>query len=218
MEVSWSIALGAGFISFFSPCVLPLLPFYIGYLGGSMEKDISRLGLFWRALGFVLGFSLVFVLLGVFSASLGRFLDNYRELIRIGAGIIIIFFGLNLLELFAFTPLLKERRFLLNRQGSSKEISSFFLGLAFAFGWTPCIGPVLGSILLYAATLNSVSYGTILLVFYALGLGLPFLFLALFLDYLKTYLQKYNYLLKWFSRLGGILLIIFGALLLGGKI
>jgi len=218
MEVSWNIALGAGFISFFSPCVLPLLPFYIGYLGGSMGKDSRRWSLFRHALSFVLGFSLVFVLFGIFAAGLGMFLADYREVLRFVAGIIIIIFGLNLLEIFTFTPLLKERRFFLNKKESPSDMSSFFLGFAFAFGWTPCIGPVLGSILLYAATLNSISYGTFLLSFYALGLGLPFLFLALFFDYLKNYLQKYNHLLKWFSRAGGLLLLIFGILLLGGKI
>jgi cytochrome c-type biogenesis protein len=184
-------AMTAGMISFLSPCVLPLVPGYISYIGGnslgnsgsssekkSVTQSLNTLGL---GLCFVLGFSTVFIAFGASATLLGQWLMAYRYEVNIVGGVIIIIFGVFLSGLIRFNWLENEFRYYGHLPGG-RGISAYLLGLAFAFGWTPCIGPILGAILTISATSGLVSDATALLAFYSLGLGLPFLLAALFTD------------------------------------
>src|SRR6266700_3136391 len=180
-------AVVAGTISFLSPCVLPLVPAYVSYIAGEAideERERShRTRLFTLALSaaFVLGFSLVFISLGASATAIGRVLLQHKEQANIAAGIIIIFFGVLMLGGARWFKLLqRDFRFHVDRVAGN-PVSAFVLGVAFAFGWTPCIGPILGAILTISAAQSDVGTGIRLLAAYSLGLGLPFMLTALFL-------------------------------------
>lgn len=178
-EVSLLVAFGAGLISFFSPCVAPLVPGYVSFVSGVSVQDLGsgRPGQHRRVLAstllFVLGFSLVFVLLGASASLLGGLLDEYRRpLGRISGGVMILM-GLVVIGLLRAPVFLREHRFHL--QGNSfRGAGTVLLGMAFGFGWTPCVGPILASILFYAGTAETVGHGALLLSVYSLGLGVPF--------------------------------------------
>ncbi|MBO8126975.1 MAG: cytochrome c biogenesis protein CcdA [Firmicutes bacterium] len=219
-DLSVVVALAAGLVSFLSPCVLPLIPVYITYLTGGVKAE-RETGFNWRlfknAIGFILGFSFIFILLGASATVIGRFLLVNQVLFRKIAGIIIIFFGLQTLGLFQISLFQREWRPGLQKRGGfggkRDLVKSFFLGLAFGFGWTPCVGPVLGSILAYASTAATVASGIWLLVWYSLGLAIPFLAIALTLDkfgkYYLPFLQRNFNKIKIFT---GIFLILLGIL------
>ena len=178
-------AFAAGMISFLTPCVLPLVPGYISYVAGHSLAD-RQAGEGWavrvRAVGlsacFVLGFSTVFVLLGASATALGRLLLAYLYELNIVGGAIVIIFGLITIGLLRFPWLMREHRFH-GVAPRGRPISSYLLGLAFAFGWTPCIGPILGAILTLSASTTTVANGVVFLAIYSLGLGVPFLVAAL---------------------------------------
>lgn len=165
--------------SFLSPCVLPLVPSYLSYISGLSLEDTqtgraSASGMvLFSILKFILGFSLVFILMGASASLVGEFLAQYKQLLARISGVFIIFMGLFLIGVIKIPWLYSEKRPFILR--TSKESTPFLLGLAFAFGWTPCIGPILSSILLYASVVTTVTKGTILLAIYSLGLGVPFL-------------------------------------------
>jgi len=215
------VALLAGIISFLSPCVLPIVPPYLAYMGGITMNDITTDGTAARgkamlpALFFVLGLSTVFLFLGFTASIFGQFfLQNQILLARI-AGVVIIVFGLHFLGVFRIPILDREARLDAgDRAGSS--FGAYVLGLAFAFGWTPCIGPQLGAILSIAATESSVERGTALLGVYAIGLGIPFLLAAAFIDKAMGVMTRLKRHMKLIERVMGLLLIAVGVALLTG--
>jgi len=217
-------AFAAGAISFLSPCVLPLVPGYVSYVaGGAIPRDSggSALALRLPAVGlsvcFVLGFSTVFVLLGASATALGQLLLNYRYELNIVGGVIVILFGLFLIGLVRSTWLMREFRFHAAIPGG-RPFSAYVLGLAFAFGWTPCIGPVLGAILTVSAASATVSGGVALLATYSLGLGVPFLLAALFTDGLMARLKAMGRI-GWLLQLAaGVVLVVMGLAMITGQL
>jgi len=213
------VAFFAGLISFLSPCVLPIVPPYLAYMSGVALSDINnnkgRPKVFITALFFVLGLSTVFIFLGFSASAIGAVFFEYQSLLNTIAGLIIMLFGLHFLGIFRLQFLSREARFeVTSYEGTT--FGSYVLGLAFAFGWTPCIGPQLGAILSLAASNGSVLKGTVLLSFYAIGLGVPFLIFAIFINRLDGLLKVIKKYLAVIERIMGLLLWTVGLLLLTG--
>jgi len=213
LDVSIFVAFFAGIVSFLAPCVLPIVPGFLAYLGGSGPdgQPLSRRSVFINAVWFVLGFSVVFALLGVLLNTLLEDIayDVQIWLARIG-GIIIIFFGLYLIGVFKLNFLSREHKLFQARTFKSRGLTSFVFGLAFAAGWTPCVGAVLGSILGLAASQPGIAFW--LLFAYALGLGLPFLIVGLFAAQATALIARYGAAAKYINIVFGILLLIIGYL------
>ena len=212
------VSLLAGLISFLSPCVLPIVPPYLAYMSGisldsSAEK--SNLKVVIVAAFFVMGLSTVFLILGVAASSFGILLLGYKDLLTTIAGLLIMCFGLHFLGIVRIPLLNREIRFDVGDKGGS-FFGAYLLGLAFAFGWTPCIGPQLGAILSLAASEASVYKGMILLGFYALGLGIPFLIVAAFLSKMANTLLFFKQNFELIERVMGLLLWTVGLLMLSG--
>ena len=221
-SIGFVTAFAAGVISFLSPCVLPLVPGYLSYVAGStLESLRDRQSVRLRALGyavcFVLGFSAVFVALGASATALGGLLLSWRYELGIVAGIVVLLFGLHLAGLLPIHLLEREARFHADIRGG-RVVGAFLLGLAFAFGWTPCIGPVLGVILTMSASSANLATGTGLLAVYSLGLGLPFLLAALFTDVLLERLRQLSRTGRQLQRAAGILLAVVGVLMITGRL
>ena len=214
------VALAAGVLSFLSPCVLPIVPPYLAYMGGISMGEMTGQGAARRrvilpALFFVLGLSTIFMLLGFTASAFGSFVLNNQLLLARISGAVVIFFGLHFLGVFRIPLLDREMRMDAGEQGGS-ALGAYVLGLAFAFGWTPCIGPQLGAILSLAAQEGSMERGTLLLGVYALGLGLPFLLAAVFIERSMTLMTKLKRHMKLIERLMGGLLIVVGLALVTG--
>jgi cytochrome c-type biogenesis protein len=212
------VAFVAGVLSFLSPCVLPLVPSYIGFLTGMTLPEVGtrRRAALLHALLFVLGFSLVFVLLGASATALGRALGYYQVWLQRAGGVLIILFGLLCLGVLSARPLISEHRMQLEQKPLG-YLGSAVVGMAFAAGWTPCIGPVLGGILGLAATSADVSRGMLLLAVYSAGLALPFLLAAVAVESFLGWFQRFRRFLPWVMRLSGLLLIVVGGLLVTGQ-
>lgn len=211
------VAFTAGLLSFLSPCVLPLVPSYIGFLTGMSAGEITNrrhLALL-HAVMFVIGFSLIFILLGASATALGKALNYYKDWIQRIGGVLIILFGLVLLGVFRFSFLKQEKRFQLEDKPVG-FLGSALVGLTFGAGWTPCIGPILGSVLGLAATQGDVSRGVMLLSFYSLGLAVPFLLAALALDRFFGWFQRFRKYIGWVEKVSGVLLILVGLLMVTG--
>ena len=202
---------GAGVISFLSPCVLPLVPGYVSYVAGdalaASGEPVRPLAALRLSLCFVLGFSTVFVILGASASSLGRLLLSYRDDENLIGGAIVLLFGLFMMGLTKLSWMQREFRLQPNLAGG-RPVAAYIIGIAFAFGWTPCIGPVLGAILTTSAVAATVLQGVVLLSFYSLGLGLPFLAAAVFTDSLMLRLRG-------LGRLGSRLQLGAGAIVAG---
>jgi cytochrome c-type biogenesis protein len=214
------VALLAGVLSFLSPCVLPIVPPYLAYMGGISMGEMTGQGTARRrvilpALFFVMGLSTVFLILGFTASAFGAFVLQNQVLLARFSGVIVIIFGLHFLGLFRFSILDREMRMDAGARGGS-AMGAYVLGLAFAFGWTPCIGPQLGAILSLAAQEGNTQRGTLLLGVYALGLGLPFLLAALFIERSMTLMAKLKRHMKVIERLMGGLLIVVGLALVTG--
>ncbi len=213
--VSLPLALAAGVLSFLSPCCLPLVPAYLGYIGGSSAQVDTRPGqsrVVVSALLFVLGLATVFTLLGATASLVGQILLDYRPLVAKLAGLLIIFFGLYLSGLLSPTFLMGERRVdFLSLRGQG-QLGAFLMGAAFGVGWTPCIGAILGSILLLASQSQTVTQGMVLLFIYALGLGLPFVAMALAVDRSRGVMSWLKRRMRWVQILGGTVLVVMGVL------
>ena len=219
MIIKLFFAFGAGFISFLTPCVLPIIPGYISYITGKNLNEIERdkKTVLIKTILFSLGFSLVFIALGITVSTVGNVLLFFSNELRIAAGIIIILFSFQMLGLFNFQFLNQEKR--ITTKGYKDNYAfPLVVGAAFAFGWTPCIGPVLGSILALSATEASVSKGVLLLSFYSLGLAIPFIasgyFMNKFLISKKGFGKYYNRV----TKTGGIILLITGVLISSNQI
>lgn len=216
-----TVALAAGVLSFLSPCVLPIVPPYLAYMGGITMSDIenearsARRKALIPAVFFVMGLSTVFIFLGFTASILGQFfLQNQILLARI-SGAVVIIFGLHFLGIFRIPLLDREARLDAGDKGGS-TLGAYVLGLAFAFGWTPCIGPQLGAILSIAAQESSVQRGTTLLAVYAVGLGLPFLLAAAFIDRAQGFMARVKPHMKLIERIMGVLLVAVGLALMTG--
>jgi cytochrome c-type biogenesis protein len=212
------VAFAAGLLSFLSPCVLPLVPSYIGFLTGMSLSEMSgrRRVALGHALLFVLGFSLVFVLLGASATALGRALNYYQLWLQRIGGVLIIGFGLVCLGVIRAGFLSGERRVQVEHKPVG-YLGSALVGMAFGAGWTPCIGPVLGAILGLAATSQDLGRGMLLLAAYSAGLALPFLAAALALDSFLGWFQRFRRYLPWVMRVSGVLLIFVGVLMVTGE-
>ena len=212
------MAFAAGVLSFLSPCVLPLVPSYVGYLTGmTLDETTARRRLaVTHALLFVVGFSLVFVLLGASATALGGALKHYQVWLQRAGGVLIILFGLVCLGVIRVGGREQERRLHL-RDKPVGFLGSALVGMAFGFGWTPCIGPVLGAILSLAATSHDVTRGMLLLGVYSAGLALPFLLAAYALDAFFDWFQRFRKYLPWVMRASGALLVFVGLLLVSGE-
>lgn len=215
-DVSIFIAFFAGVISFISPCVLPLVPAYVGYITGSTVNK-GRWFVLSRSLGFVLGFSIVFIIMGASASYVGQLFAKYRLLFTKISGILIIIFGLHISGLLKINLLYRQFR-ISEPKKASNWFGSILMGIAFAAGWTPCVGTVLGSILLYAGASQTLSSGIILLIFYSLGLGIPFILTAIFINKFVDFSPKVNKYLPIISKVSGVIMIIFGILLFFNKV
>ena len=214
-RVSLFVAFAAGLLSFLSPCVLPLIPSYVGFLTGlSAEELQTRRGTaLVHALWFVGGFALIFVLLGASASALGAlFLRSQVWIARVG-GVLIVLFGCYLLGVARPGFLARERRVYLARKPLG-YVGSSVAGVAFGAAWTPCIGPILGAILTLAATRSSVAQGAALLGVYSAGLAVPFLVTAFALDRFLVWFQRFRPYIVWVERIAGVLLILLGILLI----
>jgi cytochrome c-type biogenesis protein len=212
------VAFVAGLLSFLSPCVLPLVPSYVGFITGMTLPEVTgrRRTALTHALLFVAGFSLIFVLLGASATALGRALNYYQVWLQRVGGVLIILFGLLCLGVFKVVVLTQERRLHLERKPVG-YLGSALVGMAFAAGWTPCIGPVLGAILGLAATSNDVTRGMQLLAVYSAGLALPFLIAAVAVESFLDWFQRFRRFLPWVMRVSGVILIVVGVLLVTGE-
>ena len=214
MTPSFALAFVAGLLSFLSPCVLPLIPSYVGFLTGLTleELEVRRGTALAHALWFVAGFSLIFIALGATASALGALLLRSQVWIgRIG-GVVVILFGLYLLGVLRPALLMRERKVQLARKPLG-YLGSAFVGVTFGAAWTPCIGPILGAILTLAAAQASVGHGAALLTAYSAGLALPFVVTALALDRFLAWFQRFRPYLVWVERIAGGLLILLGLLL-----
>jgi cytochrome c-type biogenesis protein len=209
-----AVAFVAGLLSFLSPCVLPLIPSYVGYLTGMSVEEVERRR--WTALlhgmWFVAGFSLVFILLGAAASAVGTLLRDYQHWVGRAGGVLLILFGLWLLGVLRPAFLMREWRIDLARKPLG-YFGSGVVGFTFGAAWTPCIGPILGGILTLAATQAGLGRGVALLAAYALGLALPFLLTALALDRFLVSFQRFRPYIVWVDRIAGGMLIVLGILL-----
>ena len=219
MEVYLPIAFAGGLISFLSPCVLPLIPGYIAYIsGGTIDKIAEKRKLvFLKTIFFSVGFSVVFISFGVTASLIGKFFINYSDQLRIIAGLIIILFSMQLIGIINLKILNPEARFF-TKNYSNNLIFPTIVGAAFGFGWTPCIGPILGSILALASLENNVSDGIILLSFYSLGLAIPFIVSGYAMQRFFTLSKKMKKFMRYVSKTGGAILLLTGYLIITNQI
>lgn len=220
MVVSLSIAFFAGFISFISPCVLPLIPGYVSFICGTTLNELdnkSKNFILKKSIFFSLGFSLVFISLGATATFIGSFLLQNSKILSIGSGIIIIFFGIYLLELIKINFLNKNFGNF-NIKYSNNLLFPFIVGVGFGFGWTPCIGPILGSILAFASMEDSIYKGILLLSLYSLGLAIPFVLSSLLIKRFLIFSKSAKKFLINIKKTSGIILIITGILIVTGKL
>jgi cytochrome c-type biogenesis protein len=214
-------AFTAGFISFISPCVLPIVPGYLSFISGvsfeemqtAANKSAIRKRILLNVLFFIIGFSIVFISLGASATFIGRFLQEQMNIISKIAGVVIIIFGIHMVGIYKIPFLNYEKRF--HTAGKSMGlVSAMIIGFAFAFGWTPCIGPFLATILLYASKQETIGQGIILLSAYSLGLGIPFFLAGLSVSLFIDIFNKFKRHLHKVEVVGGILLILFGVLIM----
>ena len=212
------IAFGAGLISFLSPCVLPLIPGYVSFISGQSLQDIlkSKNINILPLILFCLGFSTVFIMLGASASFLGQTLLQNSEILRIIAGIIIIIFSLQLIGIINIPYLNFEKRF--DARQSQNILFPYVIGLAFGFGWTPCIGPILGSILALASIEDTLSRAILLLIFYSLGLAIPFVLSGYLIQRFLLFSKNFKKNINIISKTGGVILLITGALILTNQL
>lgn len=216
-SVGVAVAFAAGTLSFLSPCVLPLIPSYISFITGLSLEELGRRRwlAFTHALLFVTGFTLIFVALGATATGIGRLLNYHQVWLERVGGLLIIAFGLYLLGVFRWAPLARERRLQIQDKPLG-YLGSVVVGVAFGAGWTPCIGPILGSILLYSSTTADLGRGIVLLLTYSLGLGIPFLIAALAVERFVRWFHRYRKFIPLTEKLAGAILIGVGLLLFTG--
>lgn len=221
-NVTLFAAFGAGFLSFISPCVLPLIPGYISYISGMSLDDMrkadtaARRRLFTSTLFFILGFSLVFMAMGASASAIGAFLLGHLRIVQRIAGAVIVIFGLHLLGVFRIGFLDRDTRVQTSRKPAT-PLGALIVGTAFAFGWTPCIGPILGGILTIAGSKNTVGEGVLLLAVYSAGLGVPFLLTSLAVDRFFAASARVRRYYRAIEIVSGVLLVLLGLLIFTDK-
>lgn len=222
--VSFPAAFVAGLLSFFSPCVLPLIPAYFTFITGFSIEELTeeynseiRKKVFLSTFLFVLGFSLVFILMGASASYLGGLMYTYKKLIRIIGGILIIILGIHLTGLIRIPGLDFEKRVTLEKK-PLHFLGTLIIGMAFGAGWSPCIGPLLGSILIVAGSQETVWQGVILLGIYSAGLAIPFIIMSIFINFLLIFIKKASKVLKYVNVVAGVVLIVVGLILVSNKL
>ena len=223
-DVTYSVAFLYGLLSFFSPCVLPLIPSYFCFITGLTLEELTivpkaaiRRKIILSTLAFVAGFSLVFIILGASASYIGSLLSEHKSIIRIGGGVLIILFGLHLTGILRIRAFQYEKRLHVQKK-PLHVLGTFFVGMAFGAGWTPCIGPILGSLLVLAQDSETVGQGVRLLCIYSAGLALPFIILSVAINYLLVFTRKANKVLRYANPVAGILLVLTGILLVTDKL
>ena len=209
--MQYVVAFLEGIITFVSPCLLPMLPIYISYFAGGSEKNTKKT--VKNTVGFVLGFSVLFVLMGALAGTLGKLLNEYKAVVNVVTGLIVIVFGLN------FLGVLKFNIFKGTKNAKTQNLgffSSVLFGIVFSIGWTPCVGAFLGSALMLAASQGSVIQGVAMLLFYSLGLGIPFFISSILIDSLKGAFNFIKSHYKVINTVSGVLLIVVGVLMVTG--
>ena len=216
--IEFLIAFGAGLISFLSPCVLPLIPGYVSFISGQSLQELlgSKQIKFLPLILFCTGFSTVFIILGASASFLGQTLLQNSEILRIIAGIVIIIFSLQLVGLINISYFNFEKRF--EAQKSKNILFPYVIGLAFGFGWTPCIGPILGSILALASIEETLSRAILLLSFYSLGLAIPFVLSGYLIQRFLLFSKNFKKNINIISKIGGLILLITGILILTNQL
>lgn len=219
--LSLATAFAAGLLSFLSPCVLPLVPAYVGYLGGRSafegeENGSSRWSVFSHGLAFVIGFSLVFISLGIATSALGSLLFDARDWLERIGGVVVVIFGLHMTGIWRIPFLQYDTRKQEQPDRSRGYLSSLLMGIFFSAGWSPCVGPVLGAILTFSLSGGSVLTGGSLLAAYSAGLSIPFLLAALGVGWVTTTLRKYGKVMHYVEITMGVIMIIVGAMLFFG--
>jgi cytochrome c-type biogenesis protein len=220
-QITLFAAFSAGLLSFISPCVLPLVPSYLSYITGLSVENLAKVeererfksAILLNALLFIAGFSTVFIAFGASASLIGQVLYEYQDIIRKIGGVLIIIFGLYLLGILKLNIFMTERRLMTFESRPVGYLGSFLIGTAFAAGWTPCVGPVLGTILAYASTTESMSGGVMLLSAYSFGLGLPFFLTAFGMDTFLSYFKNFRTYLGGVSFVSGGLLILVGIMI-----
>jgi len=219
MIIKLILSFGAGFISFLTPCVLPIIPGYISYITGKSLNEIeqNKKVVLLKTILFSIGFSIIFIILGATASAVGNILLFLSNELRIAAGVVIILFSLQMLGILNFNFLNQEKRI---ETKSYKDNYAFplLVGAAFAFGWTPCIGPVLGSILALSATETSVSTGVLLLSFYSLGLAIPFILSGYYMSKFLTTRKGFSKYYGKVTKTGGVILLLTGVLIATNQI
>jgi cytochrome c-type biogenesis protein len=212
-----AVAFSAGLLSFVSPCVLPLVPSYLTFVTGMSLEDVrrSRQATLTHAILFVFGFSLIFIALGATASVVGRVLLNEREWVARIGGVLIIAFGLYLMGIFNLPAFGRDTRIHL-RDKPIGYLGTVVVGLAFGAGWSPCLGPILGAILMYTATMADLHRGLVLLTAYSAGLAVPFLISAVAVEELIGFAQRHRARLAWLTRASGVVLVLVGLLLVSG--
>ncbi len=219
-NITYISAFVAGLLSFLSPCVLPLIPSYITYITGLSFADLQaehpthkiRQQTMLHSLAFILGFTAVFILLGASATLLGGFLFQYQDVVRKVGGVLIIIFGIHVTGLFNLGILLGEKRLNIHRKPAG-YLGTFLVGIGFAAGWTPCIGPILSSILMIAATERTIYRGITLLLTYSMGLAIPFFLSAVALHQFLVFFNRFKKYIRIFEIVTGVFLIIIGVLI-----
>ncbi|MDH4219339.1 MAG: cytochrome c biogenesis protein CcdA [Candidatus Aminicenantes bacterium] len=222
-NVSIFVALSAGFISFLTPCILPLIPSYLAFITGISLEELQtevnlkkiRKKVVGNSLMFILGFSVIFIALGASATFIGTFLSDHIRWFEIVGGAVVIILGLHFAGVFKLKFLEREKKFHMQKKPLG-YLGTALVGMAFGVGWTPCVGPILGAILTMAATTQDITKGIVLLVFYSIGLGIPFLISGIIIHKFFEYFRTIRKHFKIITAAGGVLLVIVGVLLILG--
>ncbi|MEA1900861.1 MAG: cytochrome c biogenesis protein CcdA [Thermodesulfobacteriota bacterium] len=221
--ITYPAAFFAGLLSFFSPCILPIIPSYFTFITGFSIEELTtdcnaeiRRKVFLSTVSYVLGFSFVFVLMGASASLFGNIIYKYSNFIRITGGILIIIFGMHLIGLIRIRQLYHDKRIHIVKK-PLHFLGPFLIGMAFAAGWSPCIGPLLGSILVLASNQENVWQGVMLLVAYSAGLAMPFVLVSIFVNFMLKFIKKASKILNYVNIFAGIFLILIGLFLISNK-
>ncbi|OEH86820.1 hypothetical protein BHU72_00705 [Desulfuribacillus stibiiarsenatis] len=218
-EVNFLIAFLFGFASITSPCLLPIMPGFLSFITGMTMKDLQETGVkknpfkqkaFLYALAFVAGFSVVFISLGATASIVGQYLLSHLPILTKVAAVFVFLFGLHMAGIFRFTKLMVTKRLEFNTVKGGSFIGAFLLGVAFSIGWTPCVGPILATILVMASNAETATQGALLLSAYSLGNAVPFLLIAIFINAFQRQLVKYSRYLPYVEKISGYLLMLVG--------